>query len=270
MAPALAQPRARGAISLSVKATDAGTGIRNLRQSGSFRAVFPRSRAGGIEAVLVNTAGGVTGGDTFDTDISCEDRTTLTISTQAAERAYRAQPTETGRVSNRITLEGCARVNWMPQETILFNKCAFERSLQIQMDADASLLMVEPLVFGRTAMAETLSECRFKDRIEITRDGTPLFLDSMAIQGDASAHLSRLGTAGGANAVASVIFASPDADRYLDQIRPLLSTTSGATMIRDRLLYVRVLAIVSFELRQTLIPILRCLGNSSLPRSWML
>lgn len=270
LSPTLAQPRARGAVALSVKATDAGTGIRNLRQSGSFRAVFPRSKTTGIEAVLVNTAGGVTGGDIFDTKITCETQTNLTITTQAAERAYRAQLDETGRVSNRIDLRGSARLNWLPQETILFNNCAFERALRVEMDADASLLLVEPLVFGRTAMAETLTQCRFKDRIEITRAGTPLFLDSISIQGNAAAHLSRLGTADGANAIASIIFATPEAERYLNQILPLLSATSGASMIRDHLLYIRVLATDSFELRQTLIPILKCLGDTSLPRSWML
>jgi urease accessory protein len=264
------QPRARGAVKLSVKATDFGTGIRNLRQSGSFKAVFPRSRTNGIETVLVNTAGGVTGGDTFETDICAESKTRLSVTTQAAERAYCAQRGEIALINSRLELRGTARLDWLPQETILFNNCAFERSLRVAMDAQSTLLLVEALVFGRTAMGEALGQCHFKDRIEIVRDGSPLFVDSIMLNGDATKHLARPNIAGGAGAMASVIYVSPDADTYLSQVRPLLTDTSGASMIRDQLLYIRVLANDGFKLRQTLVPILECLNNSSLPRSWML
>lgn len=267
---ASAQPRARGAIKLSVKATDFGTGIRNLRQSGSSKAIFPRPRTNGLETVLVNTAGGVTGGDAFETDICGEPQTRLTVTTQAAERAYRAQRGEIAHVSNRLELRGNARLDWLPQETILFNTCAFERSLRVAMDVQSTLLLVEPLVFGRAAMGESLTDCHFKDRIEITRDGDPLFLDSLVLAGDAATHLARPNVAGGAGAMASVIYASPDAETYLSQIRALLPETSGASLIRDQLLYIRVLAHDSFELRKSLVPILKCLNTSSLPRSWML
>ncbi len=85
--------------------------------------------------MLVNTAGGVTGGDAFETDICGEDQTRLTVTTQAAERAYRAQPGEIAHVNNRLELRGSARLNWLPQETILFDTFAFERSLRGAMDA---------------------------------------------------------------------------------------------------------------------------------------
>ena len=264
------QPRARGSVKLSVKATDFGTGIRNLRQSGSSKAVFPRSRTKGIETVLVNTAGGVTGGDTFEADICAESKTRLSVTTQAAERAYCAQCGEIAMINNRLELRGSARLDWLPQETILFNNCAFERSLRVAMDAQSTLLLVEALVFGRTAMGEALGQCHFKDRIEIFRDGSPLFVDSIMLNGDATTHLACPNIAGGAGAMASVIYVSPDADTYLSQVRPLLTVTSGASMIRDQLLYIRVLASDGFELKQTLMPILECLNNSSLPRSWML
>jgi urease accessory protein len=266
----LVQPRARGTINLSVKPTAGGTGIRNLRQAGSSKAVFPRCHSTGLEAVLVNTAGGVTGGDSFANDLCAESGTTLTLTTQAAERAYRAQPGEIGRVTTQLRLLGNARLNWLPQETILFDSSALHRSLSVEMDADATLLMVEPLVFGRAAMNETLSDCTFNDRISIMQNGAPLFLDQMSLRGNAAAFLARTGVANGAGAMASVVFAAPNADSYLKQVRALLSGTSGASLIRDNLLYIRVLAADSFLLRKTLIPILKCLNETSLPRSWML
>lgn len=232
--------------------------------------VFPRTAAQGIEAVLVNTAGGVTGGDRFETALHAEPDTTLTLTTQAAERAYRAQTGEIGQIENTLKIDSGAQINWMPQETILFETCSLERQLIIDMAADARLLMVEPLVFGRAAMGERLSHCHFKDRISITRDGTPLFIDQMHIMGDAAAHLTRAAIADGAGALASVVYIAPDAESLLAPVRALLSATAGASMIRDNLLYIRALAPDSFELRQSLVPILKTLNKNSLPRCWTL
>ncbi|WP_394196632.1 urease accessory protein UreD [Litoreibacter albidus] len=264
------QPRARGAVAISVKATAQGTGLRNLRQSGSSKAIFPRSAARGLEAVLINTAGGMTGGDTFGTDVDADCDTELTLSTQAAERAYRAQPLEVARLSNRLKLRGTARVNWLPQETILFENSAFERTLHVEMDDASTLLMVEPLVFGRAAMGEVLRQCHFKDRVEIIQNDVPLYLDAVRLNGDAAAHLARAGVAGGAGAMANVLYVAPDAPSLLAALRPLLSDSFGASLIRDSVLCVRALAADSYALRQSLIPILRCLNTGYLPRSWML
>jgi len=134
------QPRAKGEVSVHVKPTAEGTGLRNLRQAGSFRAVFPRTHQVGLEAVVVNTAGGVTGGDSFQLEALVEPDCTLTLTTQAAERAYRAQATEVGQIRNRLVVQGTGRLNWLPQETILFEGCAVDRSLSIEMDPQATLL----------------------------------------------------------------------------------------------------------------------------------
>ncbi len=138
------------------------------------------------------------------------------------------------------------------------------------MAPDAEMLMVEPLIFGRAAMGETLTDIRLRDRIEIRRAGTPVFLDAIRFSGDWHKHLSRPHIANGAGAMALIVFASKAAEGHLDSVRQLLPEDAGATLLGSDLLVTRVLAQNSFTLRRTLIPVLRKLNKDTLPRCWML
>ncbi len=282
--------RARGAVMLSAKAatpitrraTDTGpasrvpsTVLRGLRQSGSLKCVFPHGSDESLQAILVNTAGGITGGDRFETTASVETGSCLTLSTQAAERAYRAQPGQRGRVDVHLKVAAGARLNWLPQETILFEGCALDRRLTIDLEAEESetpgvLLMAEPLVFGRLAMGETVRNGSFRDRIEIRRDGRPLYLDSANWHGDLQAQLDRPGVGNGARALASVVYVAPDAEARLDNLRAMLPETGGASLLADDVLVLRLLAEDSFFLRAALVPVLTFLSPQGLPRSWTL
>lgn len=266
-----AQPRAIGAAALTVFADEVGqTRLKDLRQLGSSKLVLPRGGEHGIEAIVVNTAGGITGGDDYKLNFCVEDSAALTVTTQAAERAYRAQPGEVGQMSTQVTVGSQARLNWLPQELILFEACALRRRLHIELAADAQLLMVEPVVFGRAAMDEQLYSIFFQDRIKVTRDGRPLYIDGAEFIGDASRHLARSGIAGGAGAMASLVLVAPDAAVHLDALRALLPKTAGASMIADDVLVIRQLAADSFTLRRDLIPVLDHLTHNSLPISWRL
>tara|TARA_R110002049_G_scaffold1177_1_gene8618 strand:+ start:6965 stop:7849 length:885 start_codon:yes stop_codon:yes gene_type:complete len=270
-ASGLSQPRAIGTGKLSVYGDESGrTRLRNLRQSGSLKLVFPKTHRPDAEVILVNTAGGITGGDTFSLNIEVQTGGALSLTTQAAERAYRAQIDEIGRVTTDITVHDGASLNWLPQELILFDGCALRRRLLIDLHPQARLLMVESVVFGRAAMPEVLRDVRFQDRIRITREGAPLYVDGVDLRGDATAHLARPAIAGGAGAMASVVMVSPDAAAHLKPVHALLSETAGASMLAEDVLVIRQLAIDSFELRRTLIPILKHLTQNTLPTSWRL
>ena len=185
----------------------------------------------GKQAVLVNTAGGVTGGDDFRMSATAGPGTKLTLTTQAAERAYRARAGETGRIDNRLTLADGARLHWLPQDTILFEGSALRRRMRVDMAPSARLLLVEPVIFGRMAMDEALRDASFHDRIEIRRDGDPVYLDAMRLGGDVQAHLSRPFVAGGARAMASLVLAAPDAEAMLPRVRQMLPDTAGASLL---------------------------------------
>ena len=263
------QPRAIGTVRLKAMQGRRGTEVAELRQSGSLKLVFPRA-APDLQAVIVNTAGGITGGDRFDIDLATGPEARLCVTTQAAERAYRAQPRQTGRLTSLAKISSGARVDWLPQETILFDGCALSRSLTVEMAKDATLLMVEPLVFGRAAMGEALHSASFDDRIEVRRDGRLIYLDRTRLQGDVTAHLARAAVADGAGAMATILYVAGDAERHLSALRDLLDPTAGASLIRPGVLACRMLAPDSYLLRRSLIPALTLLGGQDLPRPWMM
>ncbi len=263
-------PRAKGAIRLSAKQSGDRSVLDGFRQSGSFKCLFPRSSDSGLDAVLLNTAGGVTGGDAFRFTGHAASGTTLTLTTQACERAYKAQPGPYGQITNRLSVDAGARLNWLPQETILFNGSALDRRLWIDLDPDATALIVEPLVFGRAAMGETLTDIRLRDRIEIRRGCAPAFLDATRYSGDLHAHLAKPHIADGAGAMALVLFVSPTAEGQLSPVRQMLPDSAGASLLQGDLLVIRMLAENSFTLRRALMPVLRRLNDDRLPRCWMI
>ncbi len=262
-----AQPRARGTAHVSVKAFGGRTVLDDLHQAGSLKVVFPRTTGASLQAVTVNTAGGITGGDQFSATFEARCDTALTVTTQAAERAYAAK-NEVGRLTTTLRVAAGGTLNWLPQETILFEASHFARQMTVDVEEGGKLLFVEPLVFGRTAHGETLGNVAFRDTVKINRNGAPLFHDAMTLNGEVTAHMAR--TAHGAGAFASVVCVAPDAEAHLPKIRTLLPRLGGASLLQPDVLHVRLLAQDSFVLRQNLIPILDVLNTDPLPRAWMI
>ena len=125
-----------------------------------------------------------------------------------------------------------------------------------------------PAMIGLFAMGEILRQGRFTDRIDIRRDGTLIFSDRTALNGDIAAHLARPAVAGGAGAMAAVLYAGADGERLLDAARGVLPPTGGASLVREGLLFARVLAPDSFTLRKSLLPLIAALSTTPLPRTW--
>lgn len=269
-------PRAVGSLWVVSKTREIGgvSVLGDLRHSGCLKALFPRGPADRLGAVFVNTSGGITGGDDLHIAARVGPDSRLSLTSQAAERIYRASGDGAAQVRSTIEVAQGARLDWLPQETILFDGARLDRRLRVDLTGNARCLLVETLVFGRTAMGESVRSLHLSDRIEVWRDGTPLFIDRMRLSGDAAAHLARHATGGGAVAMASVLFAtdpdSPDAAAHLDQLRPELPVKAGASLIRPGLLFLRLAATDSFHLRRALLPVLAQLNDGPLPRTWMI
>lgn len=269
------QPRAIGRAVVSSKFTDAQSRLDRLHQSGAFKLLFPYGRRD-LEVVCINTAGGITGGDRFNLEARAGHNSRLTLTTQAAERAYRAQPGEVGEILTTLDVEKGAQLNWLPQETILFQKCRFRRSLRINLALDAQFLAVEPVVFGRAAMGEVITDAHFHDRIEIFQDNTKIYHDAVRLSGNISRFFGRMSPAAKIHigAYANIILIAPTAESARDWLRPFLENTDvfygGASLLAPDVLCCRIIAQDSYLLRKALIPILDRLTENNLPRCWRL
>jgi urease accessory protein len=242
-----------------------------IEESGSMRIRIPKGEGRGLDAVLVNTAGGIACGDRFSVEIEAQSGASITVATPAAEKVYRSD----GPVSELVVdlkLEAGARLDWLPQETILFDKARLHRRLSVDMPDDASLTLLEAVVFGREARAERVTEGSFEDRWRIRRGGRLAYADTLRLDGPIADLLQKPSVGKGARAFATLIHVAPDAEARLDSAREHLSSIDGcdaAASAWNGLLAVRFCAMSVGALRAAAIPFLLAFRGEPLPRVWL-
>ena len=264
-APAL--QRAIGEIAVSVKRRGAASVVDGLRQVGCLKARFPRSDdAGWLAVVTLNTSGGVAGGDELATAFTIGPGARATIASQAAERFYRALPGSIpSSVHNRIVVAEGGVAEWLPQETILFDRCSVRRSLRVELAQDARFLGVESLVFGRAAMGESVHQGSLRDVIEVRCAERLLLHDAVRLEGDIATRLRRKAIADGARALATVVYVAPDAEAMLEPLRH----KNVAVSRLGGMLVARMLGANGASLRAAIVDALQVLrGGRPLPRVW--
>jgi urease accessory protein len=267
-APLPAFVRAQGGVRVHVERTPRGSAAMRIAESGGYRVRFPRS-ALGLEGVLINTGGGMTGGDRLAVDVTMGEGARATLTTQAAEKIYKSQGADV-KVAIRLDLSAGSRLDWLPQEQILFDRARFARTLDVAMTPDATLTLVESTVFGRTAMGETLDLVAFRDRWRIRRGGRLVLAEDVRLAGDAAATLARPAVGGGARAMAVLLHVAPDAEARLDGLREALdgaASECGASAWNG-LLVARFLHRDAAALRADLARVLQTFRGAPMPRSW--
>jgi urease accessory protein len=265
-----AMQRARGEARLGVKADGTRTRLRENYQSGCAKIRFPKHGADApLEAVFVNTSGGITGGDRIGYSVSVDAGASALVTTQAAERIYR-RSAGVAELTTTLTVAAGGELHWLPQETILFDRSAMARTITADIADDATLLAVESVVLGRTAMAEAATDVTFHDSWRIRRGGRLVFADGLRLDGDTVATLAGGATGNGAIALATLVNIAPGAEARLDSVREALSDmpTEGGASAWNGMLTVRLMAGSGHALRETLSRVVETLRGKPMPRVW--
>ncbi len=275
--PAQSLQRSSGRSRLSFKSVDGGTAIDALYQQGCCKVRFPQRTDGALEAVLLNTAGGLTDGDRVDNEVFWKDGSRATVTTQAAERIYRAAGDDSAKVNTRLRIEQACVACWLPQETIVFDGSRLARSLDIDMASGGSLLAHESIVFGRRAMGETVNVGRIEDSWRIRIDGRLVFADNFVVDerrtGPIDEYLGRRPVTDSARCLSTVVLVSNDCDRLVEHARALETSAHlriGASCLGP-VAILRVLAEDSQIMRKAFAQVFAGLGStfgSELPRVW--
>ncbi len=259
--------RAAGHIRCRFTANPRRTEASELYEAGGYRMKFPKGLL--CEGVLINTGGGMAGGDSLSVDISLDAHAKAVVSTQSAEKIYKAQ-SEASTSSVHLSLAEGSQLAWLPQQTLLFSGAKLNRRFRADIMPNSELTLFEGVIFGRGAMGERITEGAFRDSWRIRRAGKLVFADEIALEGKMADRLDRPAVGAGARAVATFLHLSPDAEARLDEARSALETClceCGASAWNGMLI-VRFASIDPEALRQSATRFLNQFRAVPVPRVW--
>ena len=258
--------RAAGRIALSVAAHDGITRRRDVYEHGPLRVRFPNVGGCALEAMIVNTAGGIAGGDRHDLEMAAGAGAALTVTTAAAEKVYRALEPD-AEIAVKLAGAANSRLCWLPQETILFDRARLSRRIDVELDDTATLLIAEAVVFGRAAMGEHVEQGAFTDCWRVRRGGRLVFAETVRLDGAIAARLNEPAVAGGGIAIATVL-AVPGDEAAVERVRARTFCGEVGVSAWNGLAVARLCAKDGASLRRDLAAVAVAFGGA-LPRLWL-
>jgi urease accessory protein len=268
--------RADGSGRIVLSGSENGTRIKEVYQRSPLRMLFPSTAAGVVEeAVLVNTAGGIAGGDRLECGVTALANASIAVTSQAAEKVYRALDAS-ARIATRLKVCEAAKLAWLPQETILFNWGRLSRTTEIELSNGAELLALEWLVLGRAAHGEEITGGHIADSWRVKKDGRLIWADSFRATDETFPHLHRKALLSDHKAFGTLIYFGPHLDTRLEFLRgiaPSLGCYCAVTSVSG-LIIVRFAARVSSDVRLALRTFLQQFGRElgghpfRVPKMW--
>jgi urease accessory protein len=268
--------RANGAGRIVLTGSSTGTRIVEVYQKFPINLMFPRTGDDLVkEAVIINSSGGIAGGDQLEIEVVALNDASVAVTTQAAEKVYRALD-RPARVGTRLKACSTAKLAWLPQETIVFDQARIRRQTEIDLCSGAELIALEWLVLGRAARGEEVVSGHISDSWRVKRDGHLIWADGFRVSDEVFAQLHRRALLSNWKAVGTLIYFGPDLDarlRTLREIAASLDCHCAATIV-GAIIIVRVAAAVSSDLRRGLRSLLeqfsRELGPApfGVPKMW--
>jgi urease accessory protein len=196
------------------------------------RPFFPEGREV-CHVYLLHPPGGLVGGDELRLDLRVGERAKALVTTPAAGKAYRTLG-PIARQTQRLAVEEGASLEWLPQETILYDGAAVELGTTVELAPGARFFGAETLCFGLPARGERFARGSCRQAFELWRKGVPLLVERGRFDGGAAVHEALWGL-GGAT-VLTLIVASPAPEASaLDSVRDAIASgdRAGASIVAD-------------------------------------
>jgi urease accessory protein len=260
--------RAFGRIALAVAPSEGVTRRARVREEGSLRVRCPGAGRDELEAVIVNTAGGIAGGDCFDLDVTVAPAARLVVTSAAAEKVYRALDAS-AHVAVKLNVAAGGSLAWLPQETILFDGARLARAIEIEVDGDARLVLAEAIVFGRSGMGEVVDHGQLIDRWRLRHNDRLIHAETVRLDGAIATKLKRPAVTNSAIAIATVLVV-PGSDAVAAGLRALSDAFHGEVGISawNGIAVARLCAASGAALRHDLAALLTAVRRAPLPRLW--
>ena len=246
--------RASGAGRVVLTGGESGGRIADLYQKSPISLVFPtvddrRCK----DVVVINSSGGVAGGDRLEIEVVALAHASVSVTTQAAEKIYRALE-RPARISTRLKAFESAKLAWLPQETIIFNGARIARQTEIDLCPGAEIIALEWLVLGRIESGEEVLGGYILDSWRIRLDGRLVWADGFLVADETFAHLHRKALLSRWRAIGTLIYFGPRLDARLGVLREIaasLDCQCAATIV-GAIIVVRVAAAAGADLKRGL------------------
>ena len=256
--------RARGQVGLSM----CNSKLDKLYQSGCAKLMLPKTYGEMTEAVLLNTAGGITGGDKLDISIAAESGAVI-VTSQTAERLYKSS-TEPAKLTVNLSAKRAATLHWMPQETILFDGAELDRTIDLDMSSDSRCLLAETIILGREAMGEHITDCHFTDNWRLYRDGQLFHAESLQLTDRVAEIISARAGGNGARLLSTILYAGRDAEQVSETVAQAVENGASHCAVsywEDRLV-IRLASPHAPTARKEVNRLLCLIRQQPLPRVW--
>lgn len=188
-------------------------------------------------SVVLHTAGGLVGGDRNDLNFHLKPNAQALITTASASKIYRSNGLQ-ARQNIQIKVENNACLEFLPQETIVFNGAIYRQDLRVELASGASWISWEITRFGRTARGERFLQGEWRSHTEVWQQGIPLWIDRQWLPGIEEIINSPHGLAGQPVVASLVWIGQPVSPEIVQQARSLFPhySSSGVTRLTSGLL----------------------------------
>jgi urease accessory protein len=265
--------RARGESRVAFDLREGRTRLSDLYQRDPCRVLFPEPEPGEPPlAVLVTTSGGVTGGDSLAMAIDLGPGASAVATTQAAEKIYRAaKGAGPCAIDVAVGVKEGAALDWLPQETIVFEGARLRRRTMADVAPGGALLACEMVVLGRAASGERFQSGLLFDSWSVRRpdrrqSGRLVWTDALKVEGETPDGAGF----GAANALATVIGVWDEPQPHFEKARALLEgagdVRAGVTLVNG-VMVARLLGEAT-AVRAATIRFLTEFRGRRLPRVW--
>lgn len=261
--------RARGRGAVVAKLVGQKSKIQELFQEGCGKIRLPETFSNEMEAVLINSSGGLTGGDILEWRAESGDGCSLVVTTQACEKIYKAAQ-DTANVNVTLKIGKQAKLHWLPQESILFDRASLTRTLDVEMEEGAELIAIESVLLGRQAMGEAMNEGLLRDRWRIRQNGKLIHAEELKLSGKVAQLAASQAVLAGHVAFATVLYIGPLTVALVPKLRALVGEAGGVSEWNGKLI-IRLSASDGFSMRKIIFPVLQVLRQGAqVPKVWKL
>ena len=235
------------------------------------RPFYPEREQGTCHVYLVHPPGGIVGGDELHIQVDAMDGAHALVTTPAATKFYRSDG-KLARQLQQIAL-GAAALEWLPQETIFYPGAHARSSTRIDLSTGSKFIGWEIPCLGLPARDEYFATGQLALDLELWRDGRPLLVDRLRIDGESVAR-GALCDLAGHHAVGTLLAYPADA-ALLALVRGVRSEEAqvAATLV-DGVLMCRALAGQAETVRRTFVAMWQAIRpcllgvEAVLPRIW--